>query len=97
MSPVLTGTGVTNNKVLDILMAFDHGDIAALALLNCRVAFDTVDHDILLRKLIESFGVDDTALQWLTSYLRGRLQCVRYGMCPTGISPQTTPVHHLHS
>jgi len=44
-------------------MAFDYGDIAALALLDCSVAFDTVDHDILLRKLSESFGVDDTALQ----------------------------------
>jgi len=38
-----------------------------------------MDHDILLRKLSESFGVNDTALQWLTSYLRGRLQCVWYG------------------
>ena len=62
--------------VFDILMAFDHGDIAALALLDCSAAFDTVDPDILLRKLSESFGVNGTALQWLTSYLRGRQQCV---------------------
>jgi len=48
--------------VSDILVAFDHGDIAALALLDCSATFDTVDHDILLRKLSESFGVDDTAL-----------------------------------
>jgi hypothetical protein len=65
--------------VSDILMAFDHGDIAALALLDCSAAFDTVDHDILLRKLSESFGVGGAALQWLTSYLCGRQQCVRYG------------------
>jgi len=65
--------------VSDILMAFYHGDIAALALLDCSVAFDTVYHDILLRKLSESFCMDDTALQWLTFYLRGRLQCGRYG------------------
>jgi len=65
--------------VSDILMAFDRGDIAALALLDCSAAFDTVDHDILLRKLSQSFGVGGTALQWLTSYLRGRRQCVRHG------------------
>jgi len=49
--------------VSDILMAFDHGDITSLALLYCSAAFDTVHHDILLRKLSESFGVDDTAVQ----------------------------------
>ena len=49
-------------------------NIAALALLDCSAVFDTVDHDILLRKLSESFGVGDTALQWLTFYLRGRLK-----------------------
>jgi len=41
----------------------------ALALLDCSAAFDTVDHDILLPKLGESFGVNDTAPQWLTSYI----------------------------
>ena len=67
--------------VSDILMAFDHGDIAALPLLDCSEAFDTVDHCILLRELKESFGVNGTALQWLTSYLCGRQQSVRYGGC----------------
>ena len=67
--------------VSDILMAFDHGDIAALALLDCSAAFDPVDHNILLRKLRESFGINGTALQWLTAYLCGRQQSVRYGGC----------------
>ena len=65
--------------VSDILMAFDHGDIAALALLDCSAAFYTVDHDILLCKLNNSFGVGGAALQWLALYLCGRQQCVRYG------------------
>jgi len=42
---------VTVKIVSDILMAFDYGDIATLDLLDCSAAFDTVDHDILLRKL----------------------------------------------
>ena len=67
--------------VSDILMALDHGDIAALASLDCSAAFDAVDHNILLRKLSESFGVNGTALQWLTSDLCGRQQSVRYAGC----------------
>jgi hypothetical protein len=65
--------------VSDILMSLDHGDIAALALLDCSAAFDTVDHDILLRKFNESFGVGGDAHRWIASYLCGRQQCVRCG------------------
>jgi len=76
--------------ISDILMAFNHGVIAALALLDCSAAFDTVDHGILLRKLSESFGVNDTTLQWLTCYVRGRLQCIRYG----GLQSEYKPVDY---
>jgi Reverse transcriptase (RNA-dependent DNA polymerase) len=63
----------------DILTAIDLGDIAALALVDCSAAFDIVDHDILLRKLSESFYVGGTVPQWFASFLRGRRQCVRFG------------------
>jgi hypothetical protein len=43
--------------------------MAALALLDCSAGFDTVDHDILLRKLSESFNVGGIVLQY-TEYFQ---------------------------
>ena len=46
-------------------------------LISC--AFDTVNHDILLRRLKSDFGVEGTANQWFQSYLTDRQQQVRIG------------------
>jgi hypothetical protein len=73
-----TETGVL--KVLsDILLAVDAGDLAMLALLDMSAAFDTVDHDILLRRLQQSYGLGGPVLQWFRSYLMERTQFVRCG------------------
>jgi retron-type reverse transcriptase len=63
----------------DILQAVDRGDVASLILLDLSVAFDTVDHDIMLQRLQVSFGIVGAAHQWFQSYLLGRFQCVRRG------------------
>jgi len=61
----------------DILQAVDRGDSAALILLDLSAAFDTVDHEVLLKRLQMSFGSDNTAYRWFQSYLSGRHQHVR--------------------
>jgi len=67
-------------KVLsDILAAVDRGDIAVLVLLDLSAAFDTVDHEILLERMCQTFGIVDQAHSWFGSYLSGRTQSVRRG------------------
>jgi hypothetical protein len=63
----------------DILSALDKGDLVALTLLDLSAAFDTVDHNILLRRMRVSYGISGVALNWFHSYLVGRKHHVRYG------------------
>ena len=63
----------------DPLDAVDRDDTAVLVLLDLSVAFDTVDHEILLERLRVTFGVDNAALAWFKSYLTGRRQHVCCG------------------
>ena len=66
-------------KQFTFLQAVDRGDVAVLVLLDLSAAFDTVDHEVLLQRLSETFGVTDVAHIWFRSYLSGRTQYVRCG------------------
>ena len=63
----------------DILESLDSGYATILVMLDISAAFDVVDHQRLLSRHKELFGVDGTALKWLSSYLSGRTQCVVIG------------------
>ena len=41
-----------------------------VAIMDLSAAFDTVDHDLLLSVLHNSFGISDKALSWYETYLR---------------------------
>jgi len=56
----------------------DGGDHALLGLLDMSAAFDTVDHDILTEHLSRTYGICSSALDWISSYLRGRRQVVMF-------------------
>ena len=59
----------------------DDGRVTALTLLDLSVAFDTVDHTILLRRLGNWFGVSGKALDRFKLYLTGRSQRIKLGNC----------------
>lgn len=60
----------------DLLMASDRGLLSVLILLDLSAAFDTVDHNILLRRLEYAVGIKGLALNWFRSYLSDRFQFV---------------------
>ena len=60
----------------DILSALDAGSSAILLMLDLSAAFDTIDHDILLSRLCNVYGITGDALDWFRSYLSGRIQRV---------------------
>ncbi len=63
----------------DIRFNSDSGKISVLVLLDLSVAFDTVDHNILLERLENWVGLSGMALKWFRSYLEGRGYYVSIG------------------
>ena len=55
---------------------FDNVDFIFGVFLDFSKAFDTVNHDILVRKL--DYGIHDNALAWFQSFLLNRKQFVTY-------------------
>ena len=63
----------------DILDSLDDRKICLLTLLDLSAAFDTINHNILIKRLKETFGITGTCLSWFESYIRNRKQCVKIG------------------
>ena len=63
----------------DWLVNMDKGLINGVVFLDLKKAFDTVDHDILIKKL-EFYGNKNNALRWFISYLSNRKQVCKVGM-----------------
>jgi hypothetical protein len=66
------------NMIDQISEEMDAGNYSIGIFLDLSKAFDTIDHNILLQKL-EIYGIRGIALQWLSSYLANRSQCVVIG------------------
>ena len=60
----------------DLLHSMDKKQCSFLVLLDLSAAFDTVKHEILIRRLSDHFNIKDNALKWITSYLHKLSQFV---------------------
>ena len=58
--------------VNDILAGMERQEVTAMIAVDLSAAFDTVDHDILLSVLENQYGLRNTSLAWMDSYLRPR-------------------------
>ena len=56
----------------------EKGNKPAIIFLDIKKAFDTVDHDILLKKL-KHYGISGTVYKWFKSYLSNRHQSTKLG------------------
>ena len=63
--------------VTKILQAIDNSEYTIGVFLDLAKAFDTVNHEILLKKL-EHYGIRGIALEWFKNYLTNRKQIIKY-------------------
>ena len=70
--------------VEEITSSLDNNKYAIGVFVDLKKAFDTVDHDILAKKL-HFYGVRGVAHKWILSYLKNRQQFVNCYNCDTEI------------
>jgi hypothetical protein len=63
--------------VSDLASALDDGHSIIMIAMDVSAAFDTVQHSILLTRLSDC-GIQEGAREWLSSYLSGRTNVVKY-------------------
>jgi len=58
--------------ISDALPEADEQKVTLLASLDMTAAFDCVDHSLLLMRLQWNFGLQESVLGWMTSFLTDR-------------------------
>ena len=74
----------------------DLGKLVGLVFIDLQKAFDTVDHDILCKKL-ELYGVQQRELSWFRSYLSNRKQFCRVNGVDSDIGEVEVGVPRVHA
>ena len=64
--------------ISDIIDAADEWKVTLLSLLDMSAAFDTVDFQILFKRIQITYGIGGKVLEWFTSFLFDRTQIVSF-------------------
>ena len=56
--------------------ALENGHAAVLLMLDLSAAFDTLEHQILIKQLRHMYGFEGDVLAWIRSYLKDQRQVV---------------------
>ncbi|CAB4023601.1 Hypothetical predicted protein, partial [Paramuricea clavata] len=81
-----------------ILMGMDKGLVTGAVFIDLAKAFDTIDHDVLIRKL-KHYGVSNESLLWFKDYFCARKQFVTIGYRlwgPARVNSWPVIIYHLH-
>ena len=84
-------TSATSKFIDDIALGLDRGFHTLAVFLDIKKAFDTIDHNILIRKLKHAGDGENTVLL-LQNYLQNRKQCVLYNGEKSNIRSLSTGV-----
>jgi len=60
----------------NVKKSLDKGNVVGAVFIDLTKAFDTVNHSLLLSKMLH-FNFSNEAVLWFASYLRSRVQCVK--------------------
>ncbi len=73
-------------------MNLDNSNTVILVLLDLSAAFDTIDHDILQKRLEKSCGIKGTALKFIKSFIQTKNHCLirkfQFGWCLENTKPK---------
>jgi hypothetical protein len=76
----------------DLTHALDEKKVVVLLLLDLSAAFDTIDHEKLLNRCENIFGLRDQVLSWIKSYITERTQTVLIGSAASSAKKLTCGV-----
>ena len=65
----------------DVALNMDKGKVTALTFPDLSAAFDTIDHNILIKHLSMWYGIYGTTLSWFSSYFIHRYQRMKIANC----------------